>query len=270
MLSSDRQTHRYGFLLRMWPPLTYSCPCPHLSAAEKRQILAASLLEHAHLYYAVTDLKALGTVRQYTRILQHGDVTILDGWVPVADAPCLPFHEQDLADPDQRQFLLTIPAVSYVVEVEVRDGRKCGYASYISGRRLTEKPTHIVHGLISAPLQSLRWRNCDYEPTMSMYTVHRPPSLTKLTNGDITRYSGLVMRDLLMVSVLTDHFRCEAMGGNKYRFSTPSGLLTQLTFYGDNVCVARVWDPVWFWLRGEKKAILRTLPELMDWAEKTK
>ena len=270
MLSSDRQTHRYGFLLRMWPPLTFSCPCPHLSATEKRQILSASLLEHAHMYFAATDLKALSTVRQYTRILQHGGITILDGWAPVEDVPCLAFHEQDLADPDQREFLLTIPAVSYVVEVEVDGGRRCGYAYYISGRRLTETPAHIVHGLVFAPLHSLRWRNCDYEPGASMYTVHRPPSLTKLTKDEITPNSGQRMRNLLKVSALMDHFRCEAAGGNRFQFTTPSGLIVELTVYEEDVCVTSAWHPMWFWLHGEKKAILRTLPELMDWAEKTK
>jgi hypothetical protein len=250
--------------------MSYACPSPEMSVADRRQAFADSLLKHAREYHRVAEIddQGWGTVRLFTRIARGGKtLETLDGWERVVDPP---FMRELSTCPESSDFLLSIPAVAYVVEVEIKGGRKCGLAYYIAPRPMTEDCTRAVHVLVFAPVHGVQWRNYDYEPRLVQYTYHRPPSVGKLWCGDeVTVKTGQFTRNFYALSALLYYFMCKQMLNQwEFVFVTPGRQLVALRLSGlQNSCVLEL-DIPWWKFKKRLRSVASSLEEVMDWAEK--
>ena len=250
--------------------MCYPCPSPEMSVADRRQVFANSLLTHAQDYFkaAEIDVQNWGTVRQFTRILLGGQrLEILDGWQHVEDPP---FIRELHTSAENVDFMLSIPAVSYIVELEVKGGRKCGLAYYIAPRPMTENINRAVHVLVFAPIHGVQWRNYDYEPRLVQYTYHRPPSVKNLWCCDHgMEKTGQFTRNFFLLSALLDYFWCLRMLSQwVFTFATPGQQTVELRMSGTQTSCSVEATAVWWKFKKRVRGVARTPEDLMDWAEK--
>ena len=249
----------------------FSCPSPELSVDARRQCFADSLLKTATECYAKCDIESQGwgTVRLFTKILRIGGaVQILDGWVPVPDVGILPCGEYEFGSSECRDFMLALPPVMYVAELDVGSEMTCAIGFSVG---LYPVKNEAIHALLVVPLHGLQWRNYHYDFPVVVYNYHRPPSCTVLTKTAITDVLGHRMRDLLKISALVNNFKCVCTTDPyTFEFGMKSGgrMYVQLNNESGKGLVRVMW-PWWTWRRSEIFA-LTSPKDFMNWAGKVR
>ena len=259
----------FSFFFRTPPGrvATFVCALPELPVAERRALLADSLLHTVRGIHAVTRAEEWGDVALFT--VTHDGIT--EGLVGCAEPRCMPGFNAATAADGQYDFHMTAPHVGYVMELTLASGRgKAAVLFRIVGRRKKGTSIYVLSSGI-LPIHALQWRNGTYAPTICGHAQSHASSLTDILGVKLNERTGLFMRDMLKVSMLINYFGCVSIPEpGTYRFisRTSKAEITLKAQYNDGECVITTKTPrIWF-LRDTRTHCIHSIQELMEWAER--
>ena len=243
---------------------TFRCPSPELPVAQKRAILAQSLYDTVQAIRAVTNVESWGELALFTVI----GSTVTDGWVLCTDPPTMTLKDPTGAAGED-VFIQTLPMVGYAMELSVGQQKAAVFFWFVI-RKETGTKDHMVFSVGFSPVHGVQWRNEGYVPSVCIHTHSETPSLTKLLHREPNEFMGMFVRDLFKVSLLMNYFTCVSNPeSHVYVFSSRASKarITINTFYVDDSSWIEVVWPFWSF-RGSQRRIIRSIPELVEWAEK--